>query len=466
MSEGFRRRPEGIEGMTAEGEMAKGRRGEKSFVWLILCSVLMLAGCNRKEFTNPNDPINKPPAPVLIYPVDDTLVYDNPPRFFDWFEAETALCPEGATYEFVCAEDADFANPLIKINCHCSDCHPSSPLLKEHSFWKVRAKAKESSENAWGEWSGTQSFRQRFPLIEGYEDIPGGNGIFTSDGYAYVTDYSNLHILDVKNPTRPEFLGSFRDSLVDYFGTVGKHGDYLYVACENYRSGYYQYWFRVYSVSDPSSPVFMGACSLNFDYSPSSIAISYPAVYIRQSDYLGTVNISDPENPLVVETLEEDASRGFVIKENYLILFGRSKTKVYDITDPFHPSMANSYSFRTDQFCVSGDTLLVTEAPYYGGDPWQITLFDVSTLPHIRELSSIEIHSSTYIHQVCLSDNCVAVYSGSNPPIQVFELHGETPPSSGELCAPYSAVVMSVNQGYLYLFSRWYDGMSVVRLHP
>jgi hypothetical protein len=462
MSEGFRHRPEGTEGMTIEGRMTKGETGkEKTFVWLILCSALILAGCNRKDFTNPNDPINRPPGPVLICPVDDTLLYNNPPRF-DWLKADTAFCPDGATYELVCAEDADFANPLIEMTCHYSSyCHYE--LLKEHCFWKVRAKAEGSSENAWGEWSGTQSFRQRFPLVEEYENIPGGRKVTMANGYAYITNYGDMHILDVKSPARPEFLGSFRDSLVNYFYAIGKHGDYLYVACENYSSDYYRHSLKIYSVSDPSSPQFVGACSLDYRYSPSSIAVSYPVVYVERSDYLEIVDVSQPENPLVVETLQEDARRGFAVMENYLILFACSKIRVYDIADPFHPCIANSYIFRARHFYVSGDTLLTTEEPYSQNDPWQITLFDISALPQITELSSMEIDDCIY--QICLSDNCVVICSGSSSTIEVFELHGETLPSSGELHAPYSSSTMSVNQGYLYLSSR-FQGMSVVRLHP
>ncbi len=420
----------------------------------LLLGVLLFIGCNRKDFLNPNDPINFPLAPILVYPTGDMLVYDNPPRLY-WVLLDTSF---SAVYEVQGTENSNFDNPIFSMiissdeDTVCS--YMPKGLLKEHCFWRVRAKAEGASDNAWGEWA-SGSFWERFPLITEYVDIPGGDEIIIRDDYAYIIDDRTFHILDVSDPAEPEFIESFTDSAVDCFYDIEKEGNYLYLTCRPIHYHYpYIYSLRIYS--NPSSPQFVGACSLY--PSPNYLAISYPAVYIEQYSNVTIVDVSDSANPFVADSIEVDYSiRGLAVKENYLILFTSSQIKVYDITDPFHPSIANNYSYSyMDEFCISGDTLFVAD-DYY---PYNVTIFDISALPAIKKMSSF---SSDYsFGDMCFSSNCLAGRAGSST-ICIFELSGARKPEEGRLYCPYTHGI-SANKGYLYLISR-YGGIQVVKLH-
>ncbi|MCK4307645.1 hypothetical protein KAW50_05400 [candidate division WOR-3 bacterium] len=420
----------------------------------LLLGVLLFIGCNRKDFLNPNDPINSPSPPILIYPTGNMLVYDNPPRLY-WVLLDTSF---DVVYEVQGAENSNFNNPIFSMIISSDGdtvCYyMSEGLLKEHCFWRVRAKAEGASDNAWGEWA-SGSFWERFPLIAEYVDIPGGDEIIIRDDYAYIIDDRTFHILDVSDPAEPEFIESFTDSSVNRFHEIEKEGNYLYLSC---RDIHYDYFLQIYSISNPSSPQFTGACSLR--YSPNYLAISYPAVYVGQPSNVAIVDISDPANPFVANSIEVDYSiRGLAVKKNYLILFTSSKIKVYDITDPFHPSIANNYSYSyMDEFCISGDTLFVAD-DYYTYD---VTIFDISALPAIKKTSSF---SSDYsFSDMCFSDNCL-VGRHSSYTICIFELSGARKPEEGRLYPsyPYTRCI-SANKGYLYLISR-YGGIQVVKLH-
>ncbi len=417
-------------------------------VFIILCFI----GCNRKDFLNPTDPINFPLPPILAYPTGDILIYDNPPTFY-WGLIDTSF---DLVYEIQGAENSTFDNPIFSTIVYSygdTVCfYQPDELLKEHCFWRVRARVGGASDKAWGEWT-TGSFYERFPLVAEYEDIPEGNKIIIKDNYAYVMDKpQTFHILDVSNPAEPEFISSFTDSVVSNFYDIKKEGNYLYLTCRNIN---YDYFLRIYSISNSSSPQFTGACSLR--YSPGCLAVSYPAVYIEQ-DYgtIAIIDISDPTNPFEANSIDIDYNiYGIVIKENYLLVFTSSQIKVYNITNPFYPYLINNYSHYIDKFCISGDTLFATNNNY----PYNITIFDVSALPTLKKIGSFSTDYYSF-YEICFSSDCLAVRHSDG--VSIFELSKYKKPEEGKLYPSSYTYSIASNKGYLYLIS--YDGMRVVKL--
>ena len=70
----------------------------KVFLLFLFC-----IGCNRKEFSNPNDPLNFPIAPEPVYPMANTVVYENPPTFV-WFSVDSLP----VVYEVQGADNSNF----------------------------------------------------------------------------------------------------------------------------------------------------------------------------------------------------------------------------------------------------------------------------------------------------------------------------------------------------------------------
>lgn len=416
--------------------------------WLAL---LLFIGCKHKEFINPNDPINYPSAPKIIYPMGDTLVYDNPPTF-RWSSIDSRLYPSGGVYEIMCAEDSNFTTPLFSIAIDYTNYRPYE-LLGGRGFWKVRAKVMGASDKAWSEWSEVASFRERFPLVGRYDNLPGGIKTIIRDNYAYVMDKNAFHILNVSNPTHPILVTSFVDTGVYKFYSIEACENYLYFT-SNISERRSIYSLRIYSISDHSYPQFVGECSLGYYYPPKEyIGVCYPAVYISQ-EYgdVKIINVSDPSHPSEVGRLPESPEYGFTVKGNYLILFGFYRTKVYDISDLLHPSIANSYDFHISKFCISGDTLVAHR-------DGRITLFDLSNLPLIKELGSFPVYMS--YAEMCYSDNYLII--GGKTDIVVVELDGSEHLPMGKLNPSLRVSCIVGNKGYLYLMS-YYEGVQIVKL--
>ncbi|MDD5528948.1 MAG: hypothetical protein PHX21_02840 [bacterium] len=432
------------------------------YKFVIIC--LLFLACNRKQFTNPNDLINTPPAPKLISPIGDTLMYNNPP-ILCWEAIDDTLYPSGGVYEILYSTDSNFTSP-ISITSEYSYVS-SSTLFRERCFWKVRARREEASEKAWGEWSDVASFRERFPLVTQYKDIPGGEQIFISDDYAYIRGYrgdyseaNSFYILNLSNPTNPAIISSFTDSNVTCFNGMKKSGDYLFFLARDDSS---HYVIRTYSIANPSSPTFSGSCRVNYDYYYNIFAISYPAVYVKNSSYyISIIDASQPTHPFVTDSIEcQDnySIRDIQTVGNYLLLFGQSKIYVYDISDPLHPSIANSYNCNSsiNTLYISGDTLFTLDYNSYSYP--QISIFDISALPTINNLENIYISSSSFSGQFLFSNNCFIADYG----YYILELNGVNKPFTGRIHPSFSIYGMTANKDYLYLLSS-YNGISIIKL--
>ncbi|MDD2890103.1 MAG: hypothetical protein PHE49_05620 [bacterium] len=418
---------------------------------VIIC--LFFLACNRKQFTNPNDLINTPPPPKLTYPIEDTLLYCNPSHF-DW-EAidDDTLYPSGRVYEILYSSDSSFTSPTSVIT-NSSYVYPST-LFKEHCFWKVRARREEASEKSWGEWSNVASFRERFSLTAEYAGIPGGDQIIIKDNYAYINSYhqNSFYILNLSNPISPTLISFFTDSSVNYFYGMEKSGDYLFLLAIDDSA---HYVIRTYSITTPSSPKFLGTCRLGNYNNYNVIAVSYPAVYIKTSPYcVSIINTSQIENPFVTDSIEcKDYSiNNITIFGKYLLLSSSSKIYVYDISDPFHPSIANSYNCISSTYvlCISGDTLFTANNS-------TITIFDISVLPTINKLGTISTSPYSFTNLSLYSNNCFVSHSG-----YILELNGVNNPLIGWVCPSFSIYDIAANKDYLYLLSPS-DGISIIKL--
>jgi hypothetical protein len=145
--------------------------------------------------------------------------------------------------------------------------------------------------------------------------------ICIKDNYAYVGDHNNgvIHVLDISDPGDIKIINTISDiaSLSLFIS-----GNYLYATGSSS--------LQIIDISNSLSPVkkgtYQGTVSLGFGY--DHIFVSGNFAYISQNHgnndyYLNIVDVSDPDQPVSVESLEVDGEGNGLFVENDLVYLAR-----------------------------------------------------------------------------------------------------------------------------------------------
>ncbi len=176
-----------------------------------------------------------------------------------------------------------------------------------------------------------------------------------------------LAIVDVSDPQNPNLVGSLRDGAVSCFYDVMVQGDYAYIGDRN--------GFRVVDVSDPESP--QPAAYLNYGEPCWNIYLSGSYAYLIEDwTRFRIIEISDPTNPQEKGLLTIPEIWDCAVFGDYAYVGGEEGLYLVDISDPEDPQILNSFPEISGFLMeISGDYLyLVGEAEETG---WGIFIFDL-----------------------------------------------------------------------------------------
>jgi hypothetical protein len=138
----------------------------------------------------------------------------------------------------------------------------------------------------------------------------GTHGLAVEDGYAYVSSWAKLTVVDVSNPSSMSIVTTLGSSLLAAAGHLVKSGNYVYVACGGVFPAYQSYLVIV-DVSTPSSPSVVGSLPLgnSQEYAWDITVLGNRAWLTLQNrsalanDLVAVVDVSSPESPAVVSYL-------------------------------------------------------------------------------------------------------------------------------------------------------------------
>ncbi len=165
------------------------------------------------------------------------------------------------------------------------------------------------------------------PVYAGSIDFGRASDIIILNNLAYIAGYYDFQILDISDILFPQLLGSvygkldgicLKDTLI--YGVHSSSPNNL----------------RIINIAEPQNPVII---SNNFELpigSSADIAFSGFHVYIVNSRHFWSINVDDPANPVMTDTLiVEDHTNNIYIQDNKAIInHGRSGIKIIDISDP------------------------------------------------------------------------------------------------------------------------------------
>jgi hypothetical protein len=226
-------------------------------------------------------------------------------------------------------------------------------------------------------------------LVSSY-DTPGrAQKVFVQNRYAYIADGSNgLLILDVANPTFPEFLANMSTPgpALDVFVTDDYYCYVIYQSGQNkqvhifdisapenpvlagnldslttidmsiFAAEHYAYiaagdaGFKIFNMVDPTRPHTLGL--INGFFSQGKIFVSGTHAYLTYYDISGTytklqiINIADRSNPSLEGSLillPQSANDLFVFNDYAFVALADSGLKIVDVLNPSSPTLVNSY---------------------------------------------------------------------------------------------------------------------------
>jgi len=212
-----------------------------------------------------------------------------------------------------------------------------------------------------------------YPIISG-----GGKGVAVSGSYAYVLDPSGydpdccgpglLRIIDISNPASPTLVANVASnagnvSTSSPLSGIAVSGNYVYVACPD--------GLQVIDVSRPTRP--STVVTMPVDFPCWSLALSGHYVYVMGGKVTNTgypnftritttgvrvIDISDPGSPVIVGALTLTAPSDYpttnswyqmVIAGNYLYVAGYPGLQVIDVSNPSSPAIvATNLGFCRD----------------------------------------------------------------------------------------------------------------------
>jgi hypothetical protein len=170
-----------------------------------------------------------------------------------------------------------------------------------------------------------------------------------SNNSVYLTGDPIFQAIDISDSMKQFSVGSSptKDNAYD----VTMSGNYTYIS-EEYSNGN-----EIFDISNPNSPSLIGTLDSS---AANDIAISGRYAYVADGD-LRIFDISDPESPSEVGLLEMYNARSIEISSNYAyvteLYFG---LKVIDISDPYSPTIVGdanvgSYQNSSVKVAVSGN---------------------------------------------------------------------------------------------------------------
>jgi len=187
--------------------------------------------------------------------------------------------------------------------------------------------------------------------------------MFIEGTYVYLPDgYKGIKIIDISNPYAPVLAGEFDD--------VDGASSGLYVAEGKAYVGNQFGGVYIADVSDPAAAIVLGSYDTHRYARDVEVKGSY-AYLAAWRDGMVTVDISNPENPIVTATNKWNNSpydKALDIVGDYAYVAGRSwGLGVFDLSIPSNPSLITKYDLGHERLVdvkVSGDYVFCANERY------------------------------------------------------------------------------------------------------
>ncbi len=227
----------------------------------------------------------------------------------------------------------------------------------------------------------------------------GLTGFEKSGDYLYCTMYYGLLVLDVSDPSNPEFVSQlFMDKGKGV--CVKVYGNIAYV---NNFAG-----FRKVDISDPHNPQTISVCkAIGRDYGEFAVAGDYLFIINNGAyDAVQVYDISVLENAYLVDEYAVEGFHGLRLEGNYLYATSSSDgVYVLDVSDPTDMQLAA----HVDDAVCEARTIEIAGGYLFIGDCTQLKIYDIAAVPQVEYVGTISV--SLTIDRICAIGDYLVVGS-------------------------------------------------------
>jgi hypothetical protein len=252
------------------------------------------------------------------------------------------------------------------------------------------------------------------PFIKGSASTPySANNVFISGNFAYVAISTGLQVFDISNPENPTLVAYC--SLPNVAKDVFVSGNYAYIATS---TAGLQVVDIGSVISNPSEILELAVTgSLDTPWNAEGIYVAGKYAYIADADTVRILDISDPTSPVNVGAYNTPGrtAHGIFVAGNYAyVATGSSGLQILDISDPANVFLKGLYATEdARRLVVKGNYAYV--ADYDGG----LQIIDVSK-PESPILSG-SCSKISYAYDVYINDD-YAYVAGSGPGFSVVDI--------------------------------------------
>jgi len=222
--------------------------------------------------------------------------------------------------------------------------------------------------------------------------------LFVNNNYCYLSRRSGLHVIDISNFNEPLEIYCFKNS-----GSTVFHDGYLVTT--NYSL------LNVLDMREPTDPQIIGSLELKRDVHEitlDDITIVDAIVYLVDEKGLQLIDINKPTNPNMISCLPINSSaRHIEVHQDvaYVTTFYEG-LKVIDVKDPFHPKIMGSVNTPGN----AGKIIVIDDIAYVADGKYGIQMIDVKNPFHPEIIFSIPTNGTVKDIMVIDDIAYIAVY--------------------------------------------------------
>jgi hypothetical protein len=313
-----------------------------------------------------------------------------------------------------------------------------------------------------------------FPIQKGFYDTPGdySPSIAVSGDYAFIANYDRgVLIIDVTNPAGPIEIGSISEgcnefgmpTLTCYIREVAVAGDYAYVGgnyCYTMQMKYCYPELRIYDISSPATPLFIGSLQMGGLYEPgvNRLVLAGNYAYIAaDGSGLRIIDVSKPTEPKEVGYLNAIGADDVVVVGYYAYVIENYRFHIIDISNPTAP-------YSVSYFDTPGDTQGLAVAGNYAYLANSLTglgIIDISNPAALVETGFFATPIPDFAFDVLLTGKYAYVTDGRSG-LRIIDISDPVYPLEvGFYDTPSNAVRVDVEGNYAYV-ADGEDGLRII----
>jgi len=190
--------------------------------------------------------------------------------------------------------------------------------------------------------------------------------IAKKDDYLYIPDdYQSLFVVDIHDPTHPQFSLGWHPSYQTYLSRIIIAGDYAYLG---------DVWhnrIHIFSLVDPSAPAWVDSLDMPGSWGTFGFATYGNYLCVVDNDGFYTLSLTNPAVPELIGTLDQYVGSEIAIVGHYAFVAGYSVVPIIDLSNPSQPTLAGHIPTTCSAIAARANMLITADDN--GLKAWDVT---------------------------------------------------------------------------------------------